>query len=51
MPASRYSWSSSMTSLRVWPRHVRWAIGVMEVSRRTHVTTSRVRWRVLPPAP
>src|SRR5687768_10364401 len=36
---------------RVCPRHVRCAIGVIAVSWRTQVTTSRVRWRVLPPAP
>jgi hypothetical protein len=41
----------SAISARVWPWHVRWAIGVIEVSRRTQLTISWVRALVLPPAP
>jgi hypothetical protein len=41
----------SVISARVWPWQVRWAIGVMAVSRRTQATMSWVRSRVLPPAP
>ena len=41
----------SAISARVCPWQVRWAIGVMVVSRRIQVTTWWVRSRVLPPAP
>ena len=43
IPAARYSSRIERISARVWPWQVRWAIGVIEVSRRTQVTTSRVR--------
>ena len=38
-------------SARTWLWQVRWAIGVIAVSLATHLTTSRVRSLVLPPAP
>ena len=51
MPAARYPSRISATSARVWPWQVRWAIGVIEVSRRTQLTISWVRDLVVPPAP